>query len=125
MKKRLALPLAALLAAAMLAGCAPASVQSTKPNSATPTQSAPAECTHDWQYHFTSEEGHFEYGVTCYCGAVFQTAAEWDAHVARYDAPEAAANHGGNTFHSEWILDTPFSERWICSRCGLISAAPS
>ena len=63
-----------------------------------------------------------EYGVRCYCGALFSTTAEWIDHVNTFDNLEAVTNHGGNSDRAEWIVDVPFSEWWYCSKCGITSS---
>lgn len=82
---------------------------------------APTECSHNWVYDFTPEEGHDVYGVMCACGAIFSTNEEWIAHSQSYSNLEALTNHGGHGSYHEWVVEVPFAEWWTCSKCGAVS----
>lgn len=71
---------------------------------------------HAWVHH--DEVGHTEAVITCYCGKVFSSEAEWAAHFKSFkDDEEEQDNHAGHTDTFPWIVDTHAYD--ICSRCGI------
>ena len=77
--------------------------------------------SHNWQYDFTPEEGHYIRGVACACGTIFSNSDEWWSHATSYEG-SAMLDHGGYGSYSEWIVDVPFSEWWYCTKCGVTSS---
>lgn len=69
---------------------------------------------HDWVHH--EEEGHWQTLVTCYCGAQFNSVADWHAHATASTDLDYLNVHAGYEAHEIWIVDKPAQD--VCSRCG-------
>lgn len=71
---------------------------------------------HAWVHH--DEEGHWQGSLICYCGEVFYSTADWDAHASAYpyDLDYLDAHAGYRNGPSEWIVDKAAYD--VCSRCG-------
>lgn len=83
----------------------------------------PAECSHDWHCIYHEEAGHWLAGIICDCGWTIygspdELVTAWNAHSASFPPAESLFEHGGYGCADEWIVDTPASEEWVCSRCG-------
>lgn len=72
---------------------------------------------HDWVHH--DEEGHTRWGGKCYCGYIFWSDEEWEAHVSQYSGDlEQMDAHAGYQSFTEWVVDKPAYD--VCSRCGAL-----
>ena len=73
---------------------------------------------HSWVHH--DAETHWRYGYQCYCGAIFWTEEEWNAHFKSFSYAEKEIRdlHAGYRNYDEEIIDKPAYRQ--CSRCGLI-----
>ena len=72
---------------------------------------------HDWVHH--DEEGHTRWGGKCYCGYIFWSDEEWEAHVSQYSGDlEQMDAHAGYQSFTEWVVDKPAYD--VCSRCGAV-----
>lgn len=80
------------------------------------SESGSAALGHNWVYH--DEEGHWQPILTCYCGAVVYSVAEYESHLSSFDREEAGENHAGYEVHDDWVVDQPAYD--VCSRCGAV-----
>lgn len=98
----------------------------TAPPDPEPTSPAPAPtepmCCHDWQMLVHEEAGHYEPHNACGCGYRFDSVAEYEAHLLAYaGTAELVTVHGHWGTVYDWIVDTPASCSWFCTRCGAVS----
>ncbi len=95
----------------------------TEPVPTEPVPTEPAECQHDWVCIPHAEVGHWKAGIMCDCGWVVygdpdELIALWNTHSASYPPVESLFEHGGFGSVSEWIVDTPAFNEWVCRKCG-------
>lgn len=95
------------------------------------------EGSHSWKHVHTDEVGHVEVWLVCRCG---WTCTPEDAEEAGYTAENCGSvadaiieywrvchknsfpladrrNHTYDT-PSEWVVDTPATDKWVCTECG-------
>ena len=78
------------------------------------SESGSAALGHDWVHH--DEEGHWRDHITCYCGQVFYSYEDWNAHANASTDLDYLDAHAGYSDYNEWIVDKPAYDS--CSRCG-------
>lgn len=84
---------------------------------------------HSWEQSSTEEVGHWG-AIVCVCRCGWQASssdqssavAQFFTHVEQFGYTEERDNHSYDCVGENWIVDTPASTVWVCSRCGAVSA---
>ena len=84
---------------------------------------------HFWEQSSTEEAGHWG-TIVCVCRCGWQASgsdqssavAQFFTHVEQFGYTEERDNHSYDCVGENWIVDTPASTAWVCSRCGAVSA---
>lgn len=84
---------------------------------------------HSWEQSSTEEVGHWG-TIVCACRCGWQASgsdqssavAQFFTHVEQFGYTEERDNHSYDCVGENWIVDTPASTVWVCSRCGAVSA---
>ena len=98
----------------------PPAPKPTNPPAPKPTD--PPVHQHSWQRVDHPEEGHYNSGLECACGARFSTSDEWSNHLDSFSLSDQVKYHGSNHSYDEWIVDKPAYTEWVCSGCGAVSS---